>query len=606
MRFFAYATMMSTDVMRATCPGARPAGTAVLAGWRADFFRRSKAGGGCMGVVRDGAARVHGVLFDIPEAEVAALDALETGACYHRADVAVATPDGRDLEAVTYGVQPEAGWPFSPLAAYVDRLRAGCAEHGLPEHAEVLAALARAAARDHVHLPPRAIPVVRDVDVLVVGGGAAGVVAAVAAARNGASTALVERYGLLGGDVVGAATGLHSFFNTYQNDPPTERVQVVAGIPWELAGRLEQAEGSLGHVPLERGGRYLSVLTPIDPEVFKRVAAHLCLDAGVELLLHTFVSDVLVERGAVRGVVVESKSGREAIRAKVVVDASGDADVAAKAGAPHTHRKGPDNWGVSLTFRMAGVDLDAAAAQIAARDTVFQLARARRFGDEQPHVCRLAVDMNTGWAGAVKRFGTRGRFLATSVRAGEATQMNCTMFGPLDSVDRDDLALAEVGLRDQVAAVVGFLRENIDGFAGCYPAATAAQVGIRRSRIVHTRYQLTVEDLVAGRQFDDAVGLFGLIDDKQTFIEGNRWYGIPYRCLLPEGPEGLLVAGRCVGADNVVNSSTRMSVHCMTQGQGAGTAAALAARAGLPPSAVDPETLRGALREAGVLLEVEA
>jgi len=155
-----------------------------------------------------------------------------------------------------------------------------------------------------------------------------------------------------------------------------------------------------------------------------------------------------------------------------------------------------------------------------------------------------------------------------------------------------------------VAAVVGFLRENVEGFEGCHPVATAAQVGIRRSRIVHTRYQLTKEDLVEGRQFDDAVGLFGVVDDKPTFIRDNRWYGIPYRCLLPESPAGLLVAGRNIGLDDVVNSSTRLTVSCMVQGQGAGTAAALAAREGVAPHELDPGVLRAALGEDGVILEI--
>lgn len=610
MKFFMYATMMSTPVLRKTAPSARPVGTAILNGWRTEFLRPSKAGGGAMGIIPDAARRVHGVIFEVDDADLGPLDALELGAKYHRIKITVATPDGL-LACSTYQPVPEAGYPFAPRPDYLAKMQAGADENGLPAECmeSIRASAARAEAHEHVFEPPRAVPVTKEADVIVVGGGITGVVAAIASARQGARTLLIERSGFLGGDGIQCGTGLHSFFNVYKHEPATDRVQVVGGIPREIAENLVQARGSLGDVEMEIGGKYLSVLTPVDPEVFKDVALQMCRDAGVDLLLHTWVTDALIERDADGGTVVvgvktQSKSGREALKARVVVDCSGDADVAASAGAPFTHRAGADNWGMSLTFRLGGVDLDAAAAQIGAHDEVFQLARAERFGDDGPHVCRLAVDMNQHWKEAVARWGTRGRFLATSIHAGEATQMNCTMYGPVDSLDRDDLTAAELGLRDQIRAVVGYLRENIDGFGGCHVTGSPAAAGVRRSRVVHTRYELTPEDLLRGRQFEDAVGLFGLIDDKKSFIDGNGWYGIPYRALLPQQVEGLIVAGRSIGQDDLVHTSTRMMVHCMVQGQGAGTAAAVAALANQRPSEVDAMTLTEALAFDGAILEV--
>jgi hypothetical protein len=604
MRFFMFATMMSTEVLRRVTPSATPVGTAVLRGWRTDFLRPSKAGGGAMGIVESGAEAVHGVLFDVAEAEVEPLDALELGAMYHRVEIDVERPDGSRERVFTYKPVPEPGFPFAPRPDYVQKMEVGVAEHGVdPAALEMVRASAERAASPHVYEAPRATPVVRDVDVIVVGGGISGVVAAVAAARQGAKTVLLERFGFLGGDGINCGTGLHSFFNVYQHEPKTDRVQLVGGIPWEIAERLVAAEGSLGHVEMEVGGKYLSVLTPVDPEVFKDVALQLCAEAGVEVLFHSWVADTVVEQGRIRGVIVESRSGREALLAKAVVDCSGDGDVAAAAGAELTHRRGETNWGMSLTFRLANVDLDRAAAQIGAADQVFQLAHATRFGEDEPHVCRLAVDMNSAWTEAVAKWGTRGRFLATSIHAGEATQMNCTMYGPVDPLSRDELSQAEAGLRSQLRAVVGFLRENIDGFERCHPVASSAAAGVRRSRIVHGRYEMTADDLVSGRDFDDAVGLFGLIDDKQTFVEGNGHYGIPYRCLLPVGVEGLLVAGRTVGQDDLVHTSTRMMANCMVQGQGAGTAAALAALGDVLPSELDVASLRAALVEADVILQ---
>ena len=609
MPFFAYATMISTEVMRQTCPSARPVGPAALRGYRTDFLRPSKAyaGGGCMGIIADPAATAHGVLFDIAEEDLEALEALEVGAGYHRIDVQVTTPEGATVDAYSYEPEPVPGFPFAPRPDYLERMAEGIAEHGVPEQALAHArAMGERAARPHVFEPARALPVARDVDVAVVGGGITGVVAALASARQGARTVLIERSGLLGGDGVHCGTGLHSLFNVYQHEPRTERVQVVGGIPWEIAERLTEAGGSLGHVEMEVGGKYLSVLTPVDPVVFEDLAVRMCREAGVDLLLHCWATDAIAEGDTVRGVAIQSKQGREAVLAKVVVDASGDADVAAGAGAPCTHRRGADNWGMSLTFRLSGVDLDRAAEQIGARDNVFQLAHAKRIGDDAPHVCRLAVDMNAAWTDAVAKWGTRGRFLATSIHRGEATQMNCTMYGPVDPLSLDGLSGAELGLRDQIRAVVGFLRENIDGFQGCHVVSTAAQSGVRRSRVVHARYELTPDDLTGGRQFPDAVGLFGLIDDKKTFIDGNGWYGIPYRCLLPQQVEGLLVAGRTVGRDDLVHTSTRMMAHCMVQGQGAGTAAALSALAGVAPSALDRATLTETLGADGVILEIPA
>ncbi len=610
MKFFMYATMMSTPVLRKTAPSARAFGTAILNGWRTDFLRPSKAGGGAMGIIPDASRRVHGVMFEVDEVDLEALDALELGAMYHRITMTVQTPDG-PLNCSSYQPVPEAGFPFAPRPDYLAKMQAGSDEHGLPAECmqTIRASAARAEGHEHVFETPPAEPVTKAADVTADGGGLSGVVAAIASARQGARTLLVERAGFLGGDGINCGTGLHSFFNVYQHEPATERVQVVGGIPREIAENLVEARGSLGDVEMEIGGKYLSVLTPVDQEVFKDVALKMCRDAGVDLLLHTWVTDALVERdpsggATVVGVKAVSKSGREALKARVVVDCSGDADVAASAGAPFTHRKGPENWGMSLTFRLGGVDLDAAAEQIGAHDQVFQLAHAKRFGDDEPHVCRLAVDMNKHWADAVARWGIRGRFLATSIHAGEATQMNCTMYGPVDSLDRDDLTAAELGLRDQIGAVVGYLRENIEGFSSCHVTASSASGGVRRSRVVHTRYELTPEDLISGRQFEDAIGLFGLIDDKKTFIEGNGAYGIPYRSLLPVGVEGLLVAGRSIGQDDLVHTSTRMMANCMVQGQGAGTAAAVAALADQPPSEVDPMTLTEALAFDGAILDL--
>ena len=185
----------------------------------------------------------------------------------------------------------------------------------------------------------REIPVKTKVDVLVVGGGTAGVAAAISAARLGAKTLVVERYGFLGGLVTGGPTGMHTFFNCYHDEDgipdPSKKRHLIKGLPQEIVDRLKEAGGGLGHIELELSKRFISVLTPVDPEVYKWLAMEMVLEAGADVSLYTYVSDVITENSRVKGVIIESKSGREAVLAKAIVDCTGDANVAAWAGAPY-------------------------------------------------------------------------------------------------------------------------------------------------------------------------------------------------------------------------------------------------------------------------------
>jgi len=193
----------------------------------------------------------------------------------------------------------------------------------------------------------RRIPIRDEVDVLVVGGGTAGVTATIAAARLGARTLVVERYGFLGGLVTGGPTGMHTFFNCYHDEagspnvPAPRKKQLIKGLPQEIVDRLTEAGGGLGHIELELAKQFVSALTPADPEVYKWLAMEMVLEAGADVVLHSTVCDVITDGdGVVKGVVLESKSGREAILARVIVDTSGDADVAARGRTCQIHRAG--------------------------------------------------------------------------------------------------------------------------------------------------------------------------------------------------------------------------------------------------------------------------
>lgn len=195
-------------------------------------------------------------------------------------------------------------------------------------------------------------------DVLVAGGGMAGIAAAIAAARTGAKTLLIDRNGWLGGMGIVGATGLHSFFNVFDAAPGAARTRVVAGIAQELVDRCQQSGGGIGHVRMERGGDFVSMLTPVEPETFKLVAAKMCLEAGVKLLLHTAVDEVQSTAGHIDGIVVWNKAGRTLIRAKQYIDCTGDGDLAAYAGAAFEHFKKGERgaYSAGFTFRLCNVD----------------------------------------------------------------------------------------------------------------------------------------------------------------------------------------------------------------------------------------------------------
>ncbi|MGE5598012.1 MAG: FAD-dependent oxidoreductase [Bacteroidota bacterium] len=449
----------------------------------------------------------------------------------------------------------------------------------------------------------RDLPLTHEVDVIVAGGGTAGVMAAVAAARAGARTVLVERHGFLGGCAVFGATSLHCFFNIFKKEPRVPEKQVVRGLAQELVDRLMARGGSLGHVEMERGYDFVSRLTLSDPEDYKLAAQEMVAEAGVDLLLHTYVADVLAGEGRIEGLVAASKSGLEILRAKVYVDATGDGDLAAGAGARFTDIRGAENpYGVSLTFRLTHVDLERAAAAFDRAGALWQLARAVKPGRSGPEIVRLGGHLRP-WREEIEEAGLNWWFFANSVRPDEFTYVNATWIHPADPVDRDDLTRCELAARRQVHRTVEFLRRRIDGFADATLAATMPQIGTRRSRVVETLYELAREDVLRGRGFPDEVARFSFIDNPDYFVAGGGSYGIPYRCLVPRGVSNLLVAGRMISSDLVVHNSTRNTVCCMAQGQAAGVAAALCAASGLRPDKLDPAVLRDRLAEQGAYFE---
>ena len=441
------------------------------------------------------------------------------------------------------------------------------------------------------------------VDVLVAGGGMAGIAAAIAAARHGANTLLVEKAGWLGGMGITGATGLHSFFNIFDAHPGAERMRVVAGIAQELVDRVQQCGGGVGHVRVERGGDFLSMITPVEPETFKLVAARTCVEAGVRLLLHTVLDDVRSSDGHVEGVVLWNKAGRSLIRARQYLDCTGDGDLAAYAGAPFQQFKpgDPGAYPAGFTFRLCNVDLAALEADLEQRGLITHLAHAVKPGMTQPDLVRLGIDMHKLRESGVEN--APHYFLSCSLRPRELTYCNCINYGPNDGLDVDALTAAEVDLRGRMFEVAELFREHVAGCQACYVAGPAPSVGQRRGRAIRCEYELTQEDCTSGRQFEDQIGCFAFIDNPHYLVRDAGAYGIPYRALVPRGVDNLLIAGRMMSVELVAHNSTRNTVCCLVCGQAAGTAAAMATTQDVAPRDVDARSLREALLRDGVLLE---
>jgi hypothetical protein len=386
--------------------------------------------------------------------------------------------------------------------------------------------------------------------------------------------------------------------------------RIVGGIAQEIVERLVARGGSRGHLP--DASDYVATITPFDPEIHKALLFEMMAEAGVELLLHAYFLDAVCEPlGAVAGARFATVGGTQERRAALTIDATADAYVAAAAGAGV--QQGDARGRVqpaTLIFRLSHVDLAETARYL--REHPSEMRTHLAIEDRTPERLTAVAGLYALWERARARGSVHVQrelvsFFATPYP--DEVTVNMTRVVDVDPLDPDDLTRAEVEARAQVMELVAFFRSDVPGFKNARLAATATQIGIRESRRIVGAYTLTAEDVLQARRFDDAIARSAYpIDIHNPGGSGTTThrlppgasYEIPYRCLVPQRIDDLLVAGRCISTTHEALASTRLTPTVMTLGQAAGTAAALSLEADVAPRALDPQVLRERLVRDGV------
>lgn len=450
--------------------------------------------------------------------------------------------------------------------------------------------------------PARDIKVIHEAEVVVVGGGPGGHSAAVAAARNGAKTVLLERYGHLGG----MATGGLVILVLHMSDGFSKKPQ-IAGLPLEWMQRLKKIPGGklgpeldeLGsadpkvlarwkaHLSTTMGGR-IRLSWTVDPEMFKCILNDMVEEAGVKLYLHSWGTRAVTENNTVKGVIFESKAGRQAILGKVIIDATGDGDLLPSAGAESDDTLDPKirSANMALLFRIGNVNYH----------------KYLEAGEKDPAQARELSTKLTEYAGTF--------FLPFPGNRENVVWVNNWIPG-LKAIDVEDLTKLEVSGRKMIRKGFEFMKKYYPGFENSYIMDTASQAGVRGSRRLIGEYILTGDDVRSSRKFDDAIAIVPkvIVGWGNNMVEsgvnrrGDTCAYIPYRSLVPRKIDGLLVGCRCFSSDILANDAINLIPHCAAIGEAAGTAAALAVKKGVPVRKLDIKLLQKTLAQNGSNLE---
>jgi ribulose 1,5-bisphosphate synthetase/thiazole synthase len=440
-----------------------------------------------------------------------------------------------------------------------------------------------------IQIPAENLPVMDEADVVVVGGGSSGFIAATAAARAGAKTILVERFGYLGGCTTAPYnTSIGVFFDSDGN-------QIIRGLPWEFLERMERD----GHAFLHPNGR-----NSLWPVWTRKVALDMIREAGVELYFYTWVSDVIQERGMAQGVIVQNKGGRGVILAKAVVDASGDADIAAFCGAPFEMTETENLQQVSCDYIGCGVD--------AAR--VLEWARANQ--DKIVGLRGAEVEHKGAGAEQMLTFVIPSPEMEQGYHVGVMPTVKLCIFreavrlqgnSDINPLDPKALTYAEINGLKGALQHMAYMQENVPGFENVFLVAQT-HLGVRETRRIIGDHMLTLDEVTHQASFDDVVALNCRALDyhlagtvfKISGIEGH--HDVPLGALLPQGVENVAVCGRSVSCDHLSQASLRGAATCMATGHAAGAAAAMAAMHGCGIRELDVRLVQKLLIEQDAIL----
>lgn len=448
-------------------------------------------------------------------------------------------------------------------------------------------------------IPAKTVKVSKETDVLVVGGGPAGIGAAIAAARTGSKTILLEKRAFMGGNITASYVETCNHFTGLFNFESY-------GIYAEMEEKYRERFGRSGDIRPNAAFRFSS-------EYLKCFLDDFVTGAGVEVFYYSFVNEVLVEGGNIACAIVQTKQGPVAIKAKTIIDCTGDGDVAFAAGVPFDQGRDKDHrcQPGTLNFRIEGVDVE----KVMGKDGTDGL---RAIGK------KFREDYRAGKTGlkCLRQDLPMGRLTKT----GMISYLNYPCAYGIDPTSSEDLTRGEMECRRYILEMMDYMRKNFDGFQDIELASIAPEIGFRDSRRIHGEYKLTIDDVLTSRHFDDVIAVFPQFYDmlspdgnmNEDTVEGAGYNGyictrdtgkppfeIPYRTLLPVGLDNLIIAGRCISADHVAESGIRAISACLYTGQAAGTAATLANKGGKTPKTLNVAELQDNLRKQNVKLEWE-
>ncbi len=456
--------------------------------------------------------------------------------------------------------------------------------------------------------PSRTIPVMAETDVLVIGGGPGGLAAAIAASREGVDTMLVERFGSFGGNITQAQVASIAWYRY-------EKTVEAGGIGVEFETRAAEMEATNSSNLIEYlDEETINMVAPkmaelpnpppsadsLDADMFKFVADKMVQGAGIVPVLHCFTVGPIMEGDTIKGVITESKSGRQAILAKRVIDASGDADIAFRAGAPCSKAPRHELMEVSMNLGATGVDITRFLADSAKNLTYIRDWATETSGKEDGELSSYMVEPfnKAKEAGEIPKNVKMESYWTTVTPYSEIKNLNTVDICGIDATDVWDLTRAEMEGRQRAVWALNALKKYKPGFENARLRTFGSAVGVRETRKIVGAYALTEYDVRNEARFDDSIGIFPEFLDAYGVVilpTTGRYFHVPYGAILPQKVENLLVAGRCISGDKISFAATRQMMCCAVTGQGAGIAAATSLKDNVTCRQVDIAKVQKAL-----------